>query len=193
MSQTIVRPSSRYAAALLSRVGAGSNWDCVNDVTADGDTTFVCYESQLEDVLASGYDNYNVTGWSSTGVSSIASVTTYALVRKVDVTVLIGRAYTAIGYLGMNDVLGSAQDLSTSYALISTTYTTNPWTSVGWTVANMSNIKIGIQLETVSTVANAVRCTQVYGEIVWRPSMKKVSIPVGEKLVIPNGKRLTIV
>jgi hypothetical protein len=98
------------------------NWECVNDVVSDADSTYVFgrrigYSTDLyevQDHTASGSTIRNVTIWvrcrSTTGTQRGRTVVS---------------TYSRIYY--------GTFDMTTSYSDYSTTYTVNPYTGLAWT------------------------------------------------------------
>ena len=146
----IIRPDGVGDYTQHTSNGCSSNWQCVNDVTSDGDGSYVIIGSgpwaqdayQAEDPVGSG---------------AIDSIVIYILVRSTGPgqlarTVLIvnGNLYTG-GNVNLNAY--------TTYTVFSTAYATNPDTSSPWTWAELNDIQIGVGLK------DQARCTQVWAEI----------------------------
>jgi hypothetical protein len=140
-------------------------------------------------------DAYGRTVFSTTGVSSIVSVTVYATAKKIG-GVNVGNLAVGLFKSGVGQAAGSEYALDTVHLERAHTYLVNPWTGVAWTpaeLASTSTIQLAIDLETDSASdQKPIRCTQVYGVIEWRPVVRKVTIPVGQKMIIPSGKQLKV-
>jgi hypothetical protein len=133
------------------------HWDKVDEATSDDDATYVDGQD------AGGHDSQDLYALPdhTTESGTINSVKVYVNTRapgssphsatliKTNATVYTG-THTATG---------------TSYALISTTYTTNPNTTSAWTWAEIDALQAGVLLDYVAPSYDAARCTQVYVEV----------------------------
>lgn len=196
MSQTIIRPTRAGAVTQLTRSTGTSNWSCVDEAVANNDTDYVYGASQTQGVPWTLTDTYGRTTFSTVGVSSIASVTVYAVARKTT-GVLVGNINVGLYNPSIGQDGGTVYVMTDNYQTFSHTWLVNPWTGVAWTAADLgvgANVpQLAVDLETDSESEQApVRCTQVYGVIEWRPVVRKVTIPVGAKLVIPAGSKLKV-
>ena len=130
--------------------GCSSNWQCVNDVTSDGDGSYVIIGSgpwaqdayQAEDPIGSG---------------AIDSIVIYILVRSTGP----GQLARTVLVVNSNLYTGGNTNLNayTTYTVFSTAYATNPDTSSPWTWAELNDIQIGVGLK------DQARCSQVWAEI----------------------------
>ena len=159
-----LRPAS--GGGTLTRNTGASNWEAVDEITPDNDTTYVyCNPSEPYDWQA---DAYGLPS-SSYGIGTINSVKVYALCRSSKVAGLQGTAK-----VGVNGTYGDSNSLSgTDWHLISTTWNTNPATGVAWTWANITDLSAYIALYPPLTAGNKdgdARCTQVYVVVNFTPN-----------------------
>ena len=153
-----LRPSASGSYTQCARVGDSANYRCVDDVTPDGDTTYV-YPGSAGELR----DTYT-TQDSGVGVGTINSVTLYFRAR------LAGSCptHTANTQLLTHGTLypGTSVTLSGSYADYSTVYTTNPNTGSAWTWAEVNDMEIGIGI-TGCSPSNEPFVTQVWAVVAY--------------------------
>jgi len=151
----VLRPNGAGALTNLTRSGCSSNYQCVQEVTADGDATRVM---RADNSLATDvYALDNPTGATGT----IQSVTVYCPARR---TQNQGDAQLVI-YMGGNEYRSATQNLTTSYATYSETWTTDP-SGGQWTWTDITNLQAGVRLSGQNATFPAY-CTQVWVEVVY--------------------------
>ncbi|MFH2034871.1 MAG: prepilin-type N-terminal cleavage/methylation domain-containing protein [Candidatus Zixiibacteriota bacterium] len=145
----ILRPEGDGSASNLNTQNCVSNWQCVDEVTADDDTTCVeGYGSQWNEDLYNTQDH-------AAGTGTIDSVIIY--VRAIGNSG--GRKARTLIRTGGSSYSGSQNNTTGSYVNYSTTYATNPGTSSSWTWTEIDNIEIGVDLK------KDAYCTQVWLEV----------------------------
>jgi len=174
------QPTEVYAATLTLRPNAGgdetnltiggtspaaTNWESVDDdPNPDEGATYV------EDG-GSGYtfDLYNLQDTALSG--TINSVTVYVRVRGAEKT---GTGATT--RIKTNNVayVGTDITVTTSYANYSTTYNTNPQTTVAWTWTEVNALQAGVGLQKPSGGA-VTRCTQVWVVVDYTPPVPDIT------------------
>jgi len=146
-----LRPTGVGSSSQLLDENCTGGWSCVNEVTPDGDGTFVkgAGGSWLNDTYA--------TQNSAVSTGTIDSVKVYMRGKKK-------KARTAIRTYG---VLYEGVDVnmnpSGTYTDYSTTYITNPNSTVGWTWAEIDALEIGVSIKGAGFV------TQVWVEVYYTP------------------------
>ena len=144
----------------LSYFGDTRNWRCVDEQTADDDTTYVYRSSSSSNYIR---DTYATQDTSASG--TINSVTIYIRCRYSGGSAT-PNARTVVRISG-TDYVGTDIILTTSWATYSTTYTTNP-AGGAWTWAAINALECGVDLR--RTIGGGeVRCTQVYIEVNYTP------------------------
>ncbi len=166
-----LRPNGNGGTIQWSKSGTGgANWDRVDEVTSDGDTTYV-YTSTNGVV-----DLYTLTDLPQSGQINFVTVTA------------VGRAVANAGCnpncegelkLRVNGYASPGSGFATSYATVSYTWPTNPGTGLPWTVADVNALQAGV--ENVFVTAT-VRVTQVY---------VTVTMPRGTTYMYDAGNRPT--
>ena len=150
----ILRPNGTGAITNLTLSGCAANYQCVQEVTADGDATRVIRadNSWATDV----YSLEDPTGATGT----IQSVTVYCRARLThtqgDVQLVI--------YTGGSEYRGVSQNLTDSYATYSQTWAINPGGGQ-WSWADITNLQAGVRLRGQNSHDPAY-CTQVWVEVV---------------------------
>jgi len=138
---------------ILNRYGCTENWDCVNDVAADGDATRILVAGDWSDTDKS--DLYATTNTVPIG-STINSVRVYA-------KMLLGEGVNKIGF---KDTVGTwwdaGHELSTEFTMYDTGLRTTRSDGALWTYNDIEALEIGVKLRDAN-LPNIV--TQVYAVI----------------------------
>ncbi len=117
--------------------GVANNWDCVNDDSADDDSTYVSSNT------ANDLDLYAMSNLPSLSGSTIYGVLQWMRARKDDVT---SRAVAQALKSGAAVSLGANKMLSTSYANDYRILETDPNTSAAWTEAGVNGLQGGVKV-----------------------------------------------
>jgi len=159
MATVIIRPVSNYAIQ-LSCAGATYNWDCVDDVTPDEDTTFVHTDS-----TSWQRDLYELSDVSF--VDTINSVTVWIRCRSTDSSYPV---YVRTYIQTYNtEYVGTSYSAPISHTNYSTTYTVNPYTKQPWTLSEVNSLRAGVGIQCSSSKYYGY-CTQVYVAIDYTPT-----------------------
>ncbi|MGB9715455.1 MAG: pilus assembly protein [Thermodesulfovibrionales bacterium] len=154
-----VRPNGNvYVHSSWAVTGAPSAWEAVDEVTADGNTTYIQNQSSTNPAIF----DYSYSGGN---VGTITSIKVYAVARKSSSSTM-----RIQGVLRLNgvDYPSNWSNLSTSYYQYSWTWSVNPATGLAW---QWSEIKssgpaalegFGVKAYTQPTSSNYPRVTQVY-------------------------------
>lgn len=154
-----LRPNAAGDVTGLAVVGATANWDAVDEDPSDDDTTYVGNTAKG----TTAYDLYNLPDPNVVG--TINSVTVSINVKAAAKT---GSAKTVIKTEG-SEFRGDSYILPTTYTVTSTTYTTNPSTTVAWTWAQINALQAGVELTADNKATVDVRCTQVWAAVDYIP------------------------
>jgi hypothetical protein len=188
-------PSSSSATATLYPNGAGDettlspyptapNWDCVNETPAD-DTDYV---SETDQTFFQS-DLYTTPSPSIPTGSTINSVTVYFRVEKIGTRT--SYASPRIRALAQESTIGTAVTLTDGvWANESQTWTTNPVTSAAWTVNEVNDLDIGINLKQSTTGETSGLCSQLYAVINYTPTYYTLGTAASQNL--PTNGYLTI-
>ncbi|MEW6143348.1 MAG: hypothetical protein AB1597_09410 [Chloroflexota bacterium] len=137
----------------------------------DADTTYVFDATNT----AWEYDLYNLQDSAVAG--TISNVTVYVKARSVS-TPTRNNVNTVIKTNGV-EYRGTATQTTTSYALYSTSYNTNPNTSAAWTWTQVNALQAGVELTecktTGGTSTRETRCTYVYIVVTYTPAVEDIS------------------
>lgn len=137
---------------------SGAHWDKVDEAVAD-DTDRV-WESENDTWRR---DLYNLPSLAATA-GIINKITVYARAVRLSLTETYTNLKIAIKTGGV--AYESAEIATTSsYAVYSKEWTTNPNTGVPWTIADINALQIGIALFSETPSYNATRVSQLYVEI----------------------------
>ena len=157
----------------------GEHWDKVDDVTSDGDSTYVATNAgPWQEDLYNIFDHI-------VGSGTIDYVKVYAVCRATiapDQT----SAYIHIKTNGVEHN-GSENTMTTSYATYSYQWNTNPQTGQAWTWAEIDALQIGVGLRKPLGV-EYTRCTQVYAEVGYGVIALRGDVPTGDLFdITPNA------
>ncbi|MEW6108537.1 MAG: hypothetical protein AB1632_05105 [Nitrospirota bacterium] len=164
-----VYPKSNVSVpAAWTVAGVASAWDAVNEVAADGDTTYIQNSStNNNDQVILGYSPY-----APTIAGTIQSVTVVVRARKAGTST--GQTRRIEGVLRMKsagvdvDYFSNYSNLSTFYSNYSFSWTTNPQTGLAWQWTDLTGAGVGslsgfgVSAYTNPTASNYYRVTQVY-------------------------------
>lgn len=158
-STVTLRPSAAGVQTQLYPVGATYNWQCVDEVTANGLTDYVSnfYQNAWED------DLYDIPTSGIPDGSTINSVTVYWTANKwqMYVSPCSGRPDLR-DVLHAKYILGTTVALTTTWTEYSQTWNTNPVTGYAWTLAEINLLQIGVGLTSWDLDGSGAQCTQEY-------------------------------
>lgn len=157
MATVTLRPASNNSVQ-HNPIGATNNWECVDDITSDDDTTYVFYTND------SATDHYNAESNTIGASDTINSVTIYAVAKLITARL----AERSIEMTVSSTVVGGANPLTSSYATYSYTTTTNPTTGVAWTKSNIDSLVFGFR--TTSALSGRGYITQSYVIVDYTPA-----------------------
>lgn len=180
-----LRPMGVGTTTQLTAVGDTPNWKCVDEETADDDTTYV-YRVESGFYTSSKYDTYAIQNH-SLGSGTINSVTIYIRCKMSGSPYSTHWAKTAIRTHDTN-YYGSQNNLGTSYVNYNTQYTTNPYTGSAWTWDEVDAMEAGVQL--AGDVSLQSRCTQVWVVVDYTSQIPE--FPLGEFTVLAFGLALLL-
>lgn len=116
--------------------GAANGWQCINDIPPDGDTTYI------SDNTPNDEESVNLTPPS--GITGVYAVSVIADQRQD--TAGGGRTIQ----LGLGDgstrSYGTAWGLGTTYRMNTTSFSSNPFTSSAWVLADMAALQSAVKL-----------------------------------------------
>jgi len=119
---------------------AGSNWQCVDENSPDGDTTYVS-SSTLNHI-----DLYNIDNVSTSG--SIIALQTTAVTKKDDAGTY--QIQHTVRVSGVN-YTASGDAVSSSYSYSMKIFEDNPYTSGAWSYGDVNNMELGIKLSSTGS------------------------------------------
>lgn len=155
LGSEILRPNGVGSLSQCYVSGDTPGWKCVDEVTSDGDGTFVY---AIDITLKS--DLYTLSD--HTGLGTINKVTIYAVVRE---SLAAGVAWLQILIKsGTTTDVSTVFILSTVYSTKSNEYTVNPATSQPWTWEEIDALERGITIWSQTGYGNAL-CTQVWAVV----------------------------
>ncbi len=148
-STEILRPNDVGTLTNWTAFGAANNWECVNEVPSDNDTTYVTTSGN------NIHDSYNLQDH-TTGSGTISNVRVYARAKSL----------TAGKILRLTVVVGGTEDesaditLTDAYVDYYADWAQNPVTSANWTWTEIDALEAGFR----NTVAGKVehRVTTVW-------------------------------
>ena len=164
-----LRPNATGTYSQCDPNGDSPNYACVDDVTADEDSTYVSTWFGATEL-----DTYNIANHSE-GTGTISSVTVYIRSRVTSDTHAIEVALRTNGA----DYFGTYTPISsTSYTNISATWTENPYTTDDWTWAEVDALEAGVRHYDLGT--GYLMTTQVYVEVDYAYIPLSGDVPTGD-------------
>ena len=160
MPTVTIRPVANGDVIQQRPNDSATNYENVDEVTADGDTTF---NDNPDSTYTTRDDLYQLEDISLPEGAVINSVTVYYVARNI--VSGYGHSYALIK---THDTVyrGSVHDPPDSYRTYSQVYTTNPYTGNPWTVEEVNALQAGTRLTTEYYSAIGAytggRVTQVY-------------------------------
>ncbi len=151
---------------------SGEHWDKVDEVTSDGDNTYVYTENKKyrEDLF------HIPDHTTQTAAGDIGNVEVY-MVSKGTVENQ-ANAYTHIK-TGGSEYNGTEETVTTDYATYSYQWDTNLQTTVDWTWDDIDALQIGIGLRRPDK-DDSTRCTQAYAEVDFDAPLLTDNTPLGD-------------
>jgi hypothetical protein len=164
-----LRPNAAGSTTQLNAQGSGTeNWDRVDEVTADGTTTYV--RGTGDDTWQD--DTYNVPDQTLSGTITNVRIYIVALESTSRPSDTVARTNIRIGSGSIQS--GSTIALTTSWASYYTDYATKTGNlgSGAWTWADINAMQIGVGLASHNSSGSwrYAECTQVWVEITYIPS-----------------------
>jgi prepilin-type N-terminal cleavage/methylation domain-containing protein len=151
----VLRPNGAGALTDLASSGCSANYQCVQEAAPDGDATLVIRASGT--FATDVYALENPVG----GSGAIQSVTVFCQARRTQAQ---GQVQLVV-YTGGAEYRGAAQDLTTSYASYSETWTTDP-SGGQWTWADLTSFQAGVRLSGQNSNFPGY-CTQVWVQVIY--------------------------
>ena len=161
----ILRPESSGVSTGLTRNTGSANWDCVDESSSDGGTTYV-YGTSSDNYQ---YDYYNIPSPGSvTGTITSVTVKTVAMATSQNSNNDV-HARTRI-YFSTQYGSGTDNTLTLGWTTYSDTFAKPGGGS--WTFANIDSLQIGVGLRShqSSSTWRYAEATQVWVEITFTPS-----------------------
>jgi hypothetical protein len=152
----VLRPAGPGTVTNLQNSGCTDNYECVEEVTGDGDASTVgSYSNSYVS------DLYALDSPPSSDCD-INSVAVFVSARKAQ---SVGTCKVLIN-TGGTTFEGAEQSLTTSYVEYSEVWTTNPSTGAPWAWSDLSSLQAGIDLAG-QNAARPAYCTQVWVEVTY--------------------------
>ncbi len=147
----VLRPIGVGASSQLLNENCTVNWQCVDETTSDGNSTYL--KGSGNSYKTDTYDTQN----HSTGSDTIDSVVVYI----VCVGSTGGKKARTVLKTNGTEYLGTIINLApvSIYTTYHTTYATNPSTSIAWTWSEVDAMEIGV------SIRQGGRCTQIWAEV----------------------------
>lgn len=156
MATVTLRPAGAGNSTQLTASGAATNHGCVNEATADNNTTYVVTTTSN----GTQKDLYTIDANSIGASDTINSITVYIIARAT----ATGRLITCNRQISIRengtDTHDTSVALTTSYATSSKTWTTKPSNGAAWTKTDITNLQIGAQF--IISGATTARATMIY-------------------------------
>lgn len=161
MATETLRPIANGSYIALSRNTGTQNYQCVDEVSSDDDSTYVYTTS-----TSGQRDLYDLPAHSA-GSGTINSVTVKSICRRTSAG---GGGTARLDVLvGGSLYTGSSAGLGVSYAEISRAMATSPATGAAWTWGEIDAMEAGVNL--VAPSGYEARCTQLWVEVDYTPAV----------------------
>jgi len=148
--KVILRPNDNGSSDDWN-TGSTYNWQAVDDISADGDDSFIRTDSDGD------WDSYNIQDF--TAEYTIEKVTIYAELKGDN-----SETCKITIYDGTSTEKSSDFTPATSYDTYSNEWTTNPFTSLAWTETDINELEIGLEY-TGAALGEYIYATQLYLEV----------------------------
>ncbi|RLG47348.1 MAG: hypothetical protein DRN92_03375 [Thermoproteota archaeon] len=167
----ILRPNGAGSWTILNPYpSSNENWECVDEVVSDEDSTYVYY---TDSPYPYGRDTYSLQDHSQ-GSGIINSVTVYVRCKKIGTSLLVACRPAIRTHSANYPPITSTEDarlLTTSWTNYYRTWTTNPYTGQAWTWSEIDSLEAGVDLHGTSTTQ--ALCTQVWVVVDYTPDFFK--------------------
>ncbi|MGB9740226.1 MAG: hypothetical protein ACP5IM_01755 [Candidatus Bathyarchaeia archaeon] len=153
-SQTsVLRPSGpgTYTEWTTVYPSTMPHWDAVNDVDADGDSSYVQTSTQ------NSRDTYALNNLPFSGI--VSRVKVYVMAKRLS----SGASFNVMIRTYGSDYFSGSFTPSTSYTYYSYMWDKNPYTGSEWTVDEVNSLEVGVQC----AGTRGLRVTQIYVEVEW--------------------------
>ena len=161
-------PTSDIANGAWSPNSGTTRWDKVDEVSSDGDTTYIQNTtSSTSDQVIMGYNNsaFSISG-------AITNVTVVVRAKKAGTSTSATRRIQGVIRMKTSgsdvDYIANYQALGTGYSNYSFSWASNPQTGVAWTWADLTSsavgsmVGFGVKAYTTPSATNYPRATQIY-------------------------------
>lgn len=159
----ILHPNGKGAFTQWSRSKAcNPNWACVDDLSPDGDATYVFSSTGAIS------DSYKMEDLTIAG--TISSVTLYAVGRVASGACSAGLYNWCIELgitNGQSELFCGSFTLPTTYGTVGCTWNTYPYSGLPWTVADVNGLQVVLWK---SDSSSTIRVTQVYIAVTIAPA-----------------------
>lgn len=153
-----LRPNAAGQYTNLQGTPTGTaHWDLVNE-QVESSADYVWTTS------ASAKDTYKINFPYNSGDIASTGIMVFAKCKEIG----LGGQGSIVIRTHSTDYIDTTDTLSSSYDAISQAYTTNPFTSASWTVAEVKDLQIGIHLN--GGPGYNAECDQIYASLTFTPT-----------------------
>lgn len=178
MATVTLRPAGAGNQTSYTPHGSANNYSCVNESTADNDSTY----NDLG-VIGAFRELYTIDSNSIGATDTINNITIYLVARMVTTGRLRSVDLSASIRENATSTNSNSQALSTTgYVTKSYTWTTKPSNGTAFTKTDIDNLQIGCLI--AQSNASNCRITQVYVVVDYTPSGGGGS--VSQKIIMPR-------
>jgi len=166
-----IRPNAPGAAAPFNNYGDSPNWKCVDEASADDDTTYIYNTSQT---YSTGY--YNLGSASPPDHSVISSVDVYFRIKP---NVTEGTAY-ATPILRLNSVNSEGtEEIRDPDTYLTYSQTISRPGGGNWSHSDIESLQVGLKLR-INNASYQARCTQIYAVVHYDTYSESLSVTAGD-------------
>ena len=170
----ILRPNAAGDASLHTANGAATEWECVDEATSDGDTTYV---SQIDTAEVVSYYNLQATALTTETVDSVDCQH-----RSRGDGTTGGRSRGGVR-LSSVDTAGALRSPADAYTLFEDAALARPGGG-SWAVGDLNALQVymGLRIQ-IAAGSSETRCTQIYVEINYTAALPPGLGPVEGELI----------
>jgi hypothetical protein len=182
---TILRPGGMISPENWTKVGAATNWQALDEVTANNFTDYV--EHAVSGGLQTKTDTYSMTDPSPLSYGTIGLVYVWAVAGyslsgdTAEVSVAVVNPGTGTSYFG-------TAINTPAFSVAVKSMTTRPWDSSKWTWLDIENLRTALRSFIDATILDGTNvATQVGAAVYYTAAIRQADLTFGADAIIESG------